>query len=159
MEQKQTSFEEQLQFGEEGEELIAAIFIKKGFAVLPLYQFTAEFAPKIITLQTNFISPDLTIFKNGKVVFIEVKSKTRWVKFNGVVETGCNFRHYEHYKNLSEYTNIDLYLVFNHTEDKPEGIYTVSIQTEGRYWDGIVKNKQINPPMFFWNYKNLKPFV
>ena len=43
MEQKQTNFKESLAFGEEGEEKIAELLINKGFSVLPLYQFTAEF--------------------------------------------------------------------------------------------------------------------
>lgn len=158
MEQKKISFKDALKFGEEGEELIAELLIQKGYSVLPLYQFTAEFAPKILSKQSGFISPDLTVFKSGKVMFIEVKSKQRWVKFNGIIETGCNYRHYKHYKDLSESLNIDLHLVFNHTQDKPEGLYTINILNSGRYWDGIVNNKKVNPAMYFWNFDDLNLF-
>lgn len=158
MEQKQTNFKESLAFGEEGEEKIAELLINKGFSVLPLYQFTAEFAPKILSEKNNFISPDLTVFKSGKVIFVEVKSKTRWVKFNGVRETGCNYRNYKHYKTLAETLKIELYLVFNYTEDKPEGVYYININKIGRYWDGIVNCKKVNSAMYFWNYKDLQPF-
>lgn len=156
MEQSREDFRKLLAFGAEGEKEVSVYLINKGYKVLPLYQFDPDTTPLIIGKTNNLISPDLTIFKNGKAHFIEVKNKNRWVEFAGVRETGCDFKLYSHYKELSKNTGIELYLIFNHVTNKPKGFYSVDIMTDGRYWDGIVNNKRVNNPMYFFNYNDLK---
>tara|TARA_Y100000593_G_scaffold17462_1_gene34924 strand:- start:135 stop:611 length:477 start_codon:yes stop_codon:yes gene_type:complete len=155
MEQNKDNFKNKLSFGQEGEKDIALKLIEKGFYILPLYQFKDEIAPQIIGEKQTIISPDLICFKDGKVVYFEVKSKNKWVDYKGVLETGCNYKHYEHYKKLSLETKIKLYIVFNHVSGKEQGIYLVDVLKDGRYWDGKVKNKQIYKPEYFWNKKQL----
>lgn len=168
MEQKKENFNEMLKFGIEGEKEVATILIKKGINVLPLYQFEPETSPKIINKEDNFISPDLTCFKDGKCFFVEVKNKKRWTinPINNLIETGCDYRLYKHYLELSKHTGIKLYLVFNHINNEPfknlnessSGYFVIDILEKGRYWDGINENTKvkIHNATYFWNYNQLK---
>lgn len=156
MEQKVDNFKDALAFGQDGEKEVASLLLKKGYAVLPLYQFEDDISPKIIEINGSHISPDLTIFKQNKCTFLEVKRKRQWVEFKGVIETGCNYCHYLHYKKIANLTGVDLFMAFLHEEKMPTGIFFVNINEKGRYWDGIVNGKKVSPPMFFWNIKSLK---
>jgi len=156
MEQNKDNFKNKLSFGQEGEKDIALKLIEKGFYILPLYQFQDEIAPQIIGENKTITSPDLICFRNGEIIFFEVKSKNQWVNFNGVLETGCNYKHYKHYKKLSIETKIKLYIVFNHVSGKEQGIYYIDVLENGRYWDGKVKGVLKHTPEYFWNKKQLK---
>ena len=155
MEQNKDNFKNKLFFGQEGEKDISLRLIEKGFYILPLYQFKDEIAPQIIGIKQTIISPDLICFKNGKVIFFEVKSKNKWVDYKGILETGCNYKHYEHYKKLALQTKIKLYIVFNHVSGEQQGIYIIDVLKDGRYWNGKVKNKQIYKPEYFWKKQQL----
>lgn len=168
MEQNKDSFKELLAFGEEGEKEVATYLISKGINILPLYQFTPEQAPKILNINNNFTSPDLTCFKDGKCFFVEVKSKRRWTICPNTkrIETGCDYRLYKEYINLCEQLKLKIYLVFNHignnlftnTDDDSNGIFIIDICNKGRYWDGINKKtgNKIHNATYFWEYKQLK---
>jgi|LakMenE18May11ns_1017448.scaffolds.fasta_scaffold9838908_1 hypothetical protein len=155
MEQTKENFKDKLQYGKDGEKIIAEYFLNKGYSILPLYQFSEDIAPKIFLSNEVITSPDLTIFKNQKCVFIEVKRKKKWVKFGNIIETGCDNRLYCQYKKISQATGIDLFLVFIHEDIEPCGNYYININNIGRYWNGIVKNKNVSPPMYFWNLDQL----
>jgi hypothetical protein len=160
MEQKKISFEDQLSIGKEGEKDIAIYLIEKDCFVLPLYQFDDDISPKIISINEDLFSPDLLCYKENKSFFIEVKSKKKWNEWNGIIETGCNYKHYEHYKKLAIKTGIKLYMIFNHIEGGYKGKYLVDIFKKGRYWDGkndkgIIKEK----PLYFWNKEDLKQLI
>lgn len=157
MAQNKDNFKEALAFGQDGEREIAKELIKKGYYVLPLYQFQDEISPKIIG-EKNYISPDLICFKNNTTIFVEVKSKTGWVKFNGVIETGCNYEHYKHYRDISAKTKIKTYIVFNHVLGEHKGIYYIDVLKNGRYWDGKVKDKSVYDAEYFWNKNDLLEF-
>ncbi|MEJ6791462.1 MAG: hypothetical protein QNK89_01635 [Lacinutrix sp.] len=156
MEQSKDNFKEKLEFGQEGEKEIAEILIKKGYSIMPLYQFSDELAPQIISLNESFTSPDLMCFKNEKSIFVEVKSKTKWVEFKGVIETGCNYKHYKHYRDLSLKTKLKVYMFFNHVKGSYQGVYYTDVLTVGRYWDGTAKGVKKFKPEYFWNKDILK---
>lgn len=154
MEQSKGNFSDLLKFGEEGEKDIALFLINKGYHVLPLYQFEADIAPKIFG-DNAYVSPDLVVFKDKACTFVEVKRKTRWIKYKGVIETGCNHRTYLHYKEIAKKTGIDLFMVFKHESINPIGIYSVNVQEEGRYWDGRVNGIRKFKEMYFWPFEKL----
>tara|TARA_Y100001938_G_C8025430_1_gene397731 strand:- start:86 stop:559 length:474 start_codon:yes stop_codon:yes gene_type:complete len=154
MEQNKDNFKDKLIFGKEGEKDIALKLIENGFYILPLYQFKDGIAPQIINKSKSIISPDLICFKNGKIIFFEVKSKNQWVNYTDVLETGCNYKHYQDYKRLSLETEIKLYIVFNHVKGKEQGIYYIDVLENGRYWDGKAKHKQYKAE-YFWSKEQL----
>tara|TARA_Y100001937_G_scaffold49026_1_gene68335 strand:+ start:1161 stop:1649 length:489 start_codon:yes stop_codon:yes gene_type:complete len=156
MAQNKDNFKQALAFGQDGEREIAKKLITKGFYVLPLYQFQDEISPKIIGNE-NYISPDLICFKNNNTIFIEVKSKRQWVYWKGQLETGCNYQHYKHYRDIAAKTKIKTYMVFNHVDGDYQGIYYIDVLKNGRYWDGKAKDK-VYKAEYFWNKNDLLPF-
>jgi hypothetical protein len=157
------NFQHQLQYGIEGEKEVAEIFINNGYAILPMFQFKhLTESPKIIGPSTNnieLISPDLIVFKNNKTLFVEVKKKTRWVMNNNNLETGFDYRLYRHYLDVVNRTGIDLIIVFNHVNKPPLGMYYVNIKTEGRMWNGKIKDNYVYKQMYFFNFKDLKKLI
>ena len=157
MVQSKDNFKEALAFGQDGEREIAKKLIRKGYYVLPLYQFQDEISPKIIG-DENYISADLICFKNNNTIFVEVKSKNQWVEFAGKIETGCNYKHYQHYRDIALKTKIKTYIVFNHVKGNYQGVYYVDVLKDGRYWDGNVKGKNVYKAEYFWNKNDLIEF-
>ena len=47
-------------------------------------------------------------------------------------------------------------MFFNHIDGNYKGVYYADVLTDGRYWDGKVKGKQVYKAEFFWNKNNLK---
>ena len=158
MESKQEDFKVKLAFGKEGEHEIGEYLINKNYSILPLYQFNDEITPKIYTSNTTITSPDLFVCGNNKFFWVEVKTKKRWIKYNGGFETGCNYRHYLEYLNISKTTNLTVYIIFNHKEIFPTGYYFVDVNKPlHRIWDGknCKTGKIISPEMALWLFSDL----
>lgn len=160
METTRKSFSEMLAFGQEGEHKIAEMLISKGYTLLSLYQFEGtQHAPYFLNSSGMVVSPDLVCAKKGRVFFVEVKTKTRWSQnASREIETGIDFRLYNHYLRLYNETNVDLWLVFNHEASEPTGVYAVHINTlYNRYWDGkhFKTGAYITTPKVFWLYSSL----
>lgn len=153
--QKQKSFKSQLAFGEEGEHEIADLLIGRGVTILPLYQFTNDSAPVFFSKNSNIISPDLICFKDD-CFMVEVKTKNQWVSYNGLVETGLNRRHYEHYQKIQKATKKEFWVFFNHKKQEPVGVFFCRLNDVTRFWDGIVNNIKIHPEMAFYRKEVLK---
>lgn len=144
------SFEEKLSWGEEGEQTIASLLIRRGVAVAPLYQFhNHDSTPILLTEKENLILPDLTCWSDGLNYFVECKRKNQWVKFNGNVETGLNQKHFRHYERLKAITGQDVYLFFLHEKEMP-GVYfgeLHALKPHMREWDGLVRGSRFSPPL------------
>lgn len=155
LEQKQKSFRQKLKFGEEGEHEVAEILINRGVTVLPLYQFDNNKAPVLFSLNKQIISPDLICF-NEDSFMVEVKTKNQWVSYNGRVETGLNQKHFNHYKEIQETTNKEVFVFFNHKTEDPIGFYFCRLNDFTRIWDGTVDGKKVYDEMVFYNIDILK---
>lgn len=157
MEQKRTSFREQLQFGEEGEHIISDFLMDKGVVIMPLYQFSAQESPKIFSKEKALISPDLLCY-GDRVFFVEVKTKNQWVRWQGNIETGFNQKHYRHYLEVQQYTKQDVYVIFRHITEEPTGIYIVKLDFEPvRLWNGKTPSgRYIDKPFVFYPFTALR---
>lgn len=157
MEQKLTNFEQQLAFGKEGEHEVGEYYMSINYSILPLYQFDDKIAPKIFTTNSSITSPDLFISGNNKYFWVEVKTKNRWIDFNGL-QTGCNYEHYLQYLEVKKITGMPVYLVFNHKNIPPLGKFIIEIETiPFRIWDGYNENNgnYVTKPLVLWKYEQL----
>jgi hypothetical protein len=153
----QEVFKNSLEYGTEGEREVANIFLDLGYSIMPMYQFKKlDTSPKIFSNESQLISPDLIIFNKNKTLFVEVKKKTKWVRSDGELETGCDYRLYQQYLQIVKTTNINLILVFNHEKEEPNGMYYIDVKTEGRYWNGLVNGSRVYTPMYFFKFSQLK---
>lgn len=159
MEITQPSFKDRLAFGKEGEHEVAQYFMNRGFSALTLYQFDdLKESPKIFALDDVQISPDLLIAKPGRIMWVEVKTKQRWIQYLGCLETGCNEFHYMNYVKVRELTGIQSFIVFNHKKAMPCGRFVVDIDKPySRRWNGINEKtgEKINGPMVLWRMDSL----
>lgn len=155
----QTNFREQLAFGKEGEHEVAQYFMDRGFSALTLYQFDdLKESPKIFSLADVTISPDLLIAKPGRVMWVEVKTKQRWIEYFGCLETGCNEYHYNSYVKVRQLTGIKSFIVFNHKKCSPCGRFVIDIdKAYSRRWNGLNSKTgaKINGPMILWRMDSL----
>lgn len=147
-------FEKQLEYGEDGEHIVADYLLKKEFVILPLYQFeNKNQTPYLLYDKKLLILPDLTVWKNGKTYFIEVKRKRQWVKFKNKIETGINYKLFKSYEEITLITDSIIYLWFVHEYEEPTGFYYIELnkfKNNSRYWDGVVGNsKKIMGQMLF----------
>lgn len=147
-----TSFEEALAFGEEGERLVAAYLMSRGAWVMPVYQFRKhDQAPLIFAAGCHLIAPDLYVWRLGRDYHAECKRKTRWVKWDGKRETGFNLRHYDEYRRVSDKTQREVVLFFLHEKCGPTGLYCgrlSELSRQARIWDGKAERtgRRIGPP-------------
>jgi len=155
METKLTNFESTLLFGEEGEKEIAISLINNGVALMPMYQFTKEAAPYLLDKINKITAPDLFCIKNGKCLFVEVKTKNQWVNWQGVLQTGYNTNHLQSYIKISKIYGINVFICFNHKEIPPIGKFYIEIQDYFRHWNGITNGKFISKPLTFYRYDRM----
>lgn len=155
MEQNQTSFKDKLLFGQEGEHEVADFLLGKGISVLPLYQFNNTHAPFIMNKSDKVVSPDLICFSQ-KAFMVEVKTKNQWVSFKGRNETGIDLRLYRHYKKIKDFSNLEVYVFFNHKKKKPCGFYYCELDDYTRIWDGVSNGVKKFDEMVFYNRSVLK---
>jgi hypothetical protein len=147
-------FIQKLEWGKEGEHIVANKFMEMSCSVMCLYQFEETIAPKIYSLKTKNNCPDLIVFKNGNVVFVDVKRKSEW-KYKPTLSTGIDEDKYNDYKELSNRTGTPFFLVFIQEQNKlnqPTGIYYCNINNEhtrsvGGYYG--YNNKLITPMVNF----------
>jgi len=148
------NFKDNLRFGQQGEAEIEQLLIKKGYTILPLYQFDADHAPYIHSNEDEINSPDLICFKDKKITYVEVKTKNKWMRYYDLVRTGFDIRQYNHYKRLKEVTGIDLYIFFNHKKESPTGIYFTELDNEHIFFE----NTKLKESYCLYDFKNLRKF-
>ena len=74
---KPLSFDEKLELGRLGEDLVTGWFKSKGFGVIPSSEFTGknnDKAPRLHFEARSFVTPDLDVCRNGARYWGEVKT-------------------------------------------------------------------------------------
>ena len=140
------NFKAMLKYGEEGEGLIARKLLRMGNVVQPLFQMSSNGAPRMLFevsgRAASAVLPDLTCWNRaGKVYFVEVKRKRRWVNFHPRgPETGFNLSHLDDYTAIQARTKAPIVLTFIHEQQPPTGVFVGMLSrlaTQVRRWDGL----------------------
>ena len=112
-------FEQRLKEGKLGESEIAEWLKKRGHHILPIYEIEKnQYAgPAVFSSKgESIIAPDMLIFGNGSVTWIEAKHKDAFSlhrKTNKMV-TGIDLHHYEQYKKIQQLVDWDVWILFLH---------------------------------------------
>jgi len=127
-------FKEKLAVGKIGESLIAKWFISKDYNVLPVYEKEINEGKGPVLFSStlkNLICPDMLVFKDKKVFWIEAKHKSAfsWHRITKEWVTGIDLHHYEDYLEVANtLCGWPVYLLFLHesgkAKDTPEGMET-----------------------------------
>lgn len=156
-----TSFDEQLASARQIEMAVGAWLIRRGWSVLPVYDYSGLAdgkAPKLDNGAGGIVTPDLLASKAGETRWVEVKFKARadWTHLTQRLETGINLRLWNHYKTILAETGIDVWLVFVHeAEDLVCGQNMTWLSQRAREYTG---KKMGRDGMVFFPLGELKVF-
>ena len=114
---KQSSFRESDEFqrGRNGELRVAEILQRKGWSVIPSYDYSGsegDMAPRLQGLTRGYPVPDLDVSREGQRLWVEVKTKARpdWTRKTQRLEHGIPLRHYEAYCEVERITGTPVWL-------------------------------------------------
>lgn len=123
MTHKNRNFEQRLEFAKQFEKAVAAWLQRRGWLVLPTYDFSGkddDKAPKLMAQQwsKSLIVPDLLACR-GETHWVEVKYKTHaeWTWMTQRYETGLNLRLWDHYREVWRVSGIKIWIVFVHRDE------------------------------------------
>ena len=91
--------------GRAGERVVANALQRRGWFIVPSYDYTGQNgdkAPKMQGLNLSLVIPDLDAARRGKRFWVEVKTKARpdFTRSTGQWEHGIAKRHLEHYRRV-----------------------------------------------------------
>jgi len=133
------TFADSLAWGEDGEREVAALLLRRGVVVVPMYHLDPSTAPVAMLGDSRLVLPDLICWGPKGPFFAEVKRKRQWVAWKGRRETGCDTRHYRQYLALARATSTPAWMFFAHEHQEPTGIYcaeATALEAVERRWDG-----------------------
>jgi hypothetical protein len=103
--------------GRNGEQLVARHLIQAGWYVIPSYDYSGEDgskAPLMRGLHDSFVIPDLDTGKDGRRVWVEVKTKKqaspRWTEGDRPYH-GISLKHWRDYLEIERITGCAVYLI------------------------------------------------
>jgi hypothetical protein len=167
------NFRELLEQGQIGESIIARWFIRRGNAVLPVYEKVIDTGkgPQLFCLDGSYAAPDLLLFSKikGRVLWIEAKHKSvfSWHRISQCWTTGIDRRHYREYQKVMAQTEWPVYLMFLHRfnadPNRPEDPWPCPTGLFGQRLDVLTKceNHQHDnwgtSGMVYWRHESLTP--
>jgi len=104
------------QQGKAGESAIARWLTSLGYSVLPVYEKSVDDgkAPTLFQLNRRLIAPDLCVFTDKGVRWMEAKHKSGWTfwRKGGVFETGIDRHHWLDYCKIRDSIGLPVWLLF-----------------------------------------------
>jgi len=119
-----STFEAKLEIGRAAEKLVAAWLKRRGWRILPVYDYSGldeGKAPKLEAekAEDSLVTPDLLAARAGVMSWFEVKYKTRadWTRKTKRFETGISLRLWRHYREAQAASGATVWLVFVHEQE------------------------------------------
>lgn len=117
-------FAENLKTGRTTESHIAKWLMARGHSIMPAYEIIEQRfkGPQLFTGNGDFVSPDMLVFKDDGVVWIEAKHKSvfTWHRKTSQWTTGIDLHHYAQYMQVSKQTKLPVWVLFLHIESSPD---------------------------------------
>lgn len=119
-------FQNRLAFGQMAETKIARWILSKGAVIMPIYDIEYESGkgPRIFSIEEQYIAPDLLVFHQGKMYWIEAKHKSvfTWYRKGKYWTTGIDLHHYRQYLKVEQLLKFPIRLLFLHESNIPAPI-------------------------------------
>ncbi len=172
------NFQKSLAYGKVAEADVT-LWLKqeKEWCVLPVYDISTDTGkgPRLLTLPTDLVVPDLLVMREGEIRWIESKRKTKFV-WHGIAKewrTGIDLKHYFDYIQVEERTGVPVWLFFLHEENAvsdadrlrgcreqvcPTGLFGAPLWylRDHEAECGKFTNGWRNHPMVYWNHATLR---
>lgn len=160
------NFSQSLEIGKVGESQIATWLKNRGAHILPIYEIADNQYKGPALYCSNgetIIAPDMVVFNNNGITFIEAKHKEgfSWFRRNQTWVTGIDIHHYEQYQKMQTALGLPVWILFLHkggsakdSAQSPSGLFGDSL-------DRLVKKeshrsvKWGKSGMVYWNKDNL----
>jgi hypothetical protein len=147
--------------GRSGERVIAELLKRRGWFIVPAYDFAGEEGekvPKMEGLTAAFILPDLDISKGGDRRWAEVKTKTAATlhRRSGVSEHGIAIRHLQHYRSVESETGCEVWIFIVEENTRLALCARLKDLGPGRQYDGP---KMSRGGMVFWPRASFRVFA
>lgn len=159
MRQSETEFRSALDKARVWERKLAAWVRRRGWHVLPTYDFNGageDKAPALLSPpgMTDLVLPDLQCFRSGRVRWIECKWKARADEYRkgGYLVTGISLRLAGHYAQVRRATGADVWILFLHEREREvRGGPMASLPHSHDYTGGVMGRAG----MRFWRYAEI----
>ena len=162
-------FKESLIVGKTGESKVAQWLISQGRSILPVYEIAENQykGPALYCHSKNLVAPDMLVFGQNKITWIEVKTKTAfsWHRKTKRFVTGIDLKHYFDYLEIAKNTTVPLWIFFLHgkgtavdtPEDKisPSGLFGRDILYLEKHENHRHDNWG-NSGMVYWDVEDLE---
>ena len=113
----QTKFKENPLYikGHAGEVLVSQILQRRGWYIVPSYDYSGgddDKAPRMQGEKLCYILPDLDVSREGERVWVEVKTKEEAILYRktNTMRHGISLRHYRHYQEVEKISGCAVYL-------------------------------------------------
>jgi len=118
------AFNENLKIGQMTEGLISRwLMARCNAAIMPAYEKEMDTGkgPQVFTKERDFVSPDMLVFSEKGIKWIESKHKTvfSWHRITKRWVTGIDLRHYTDYLRVAKETKLPVWLLFYHESSTP----------------------------------------
>jgi hypothetical protein len=104
----------EFQRGRSGEQIVAKWLQDRGWYVVPSYDYSGadDHPPRMQGADAAYVIPDLDIAKDGRRLWVEVKTKTAatFTRMTQQLEHGISLRHFEHYQAIQRITGSHVWL-------------------------------------------------
>jgi len=115
--------------------LFDVLIEKEDVLVKPMFQLgMLPNSPKYFSKTSQYSIPDFEVKRGGRTYHVDSKQKKKWVDWNGIIQTGYDYHHYQEYKELAYQGGNRFYIFFVHTTNKTtthrtfqKGVYVVDI--------------------------------
>jgi len=118
------NFEVDLAFGQAGEVTVSKWLQSRGHMIFPAYEKEGgKFkGPQLFSSDGDLVLPDLLAFREGRAIWFEVKRKTcfSWRYISKKWVTGIDLHSYAQYQQVSERTQLPVWIIFHHPDSKPD---------------------------------------
>lgn len=118
------AFQQNLAFGQLAETDIARWLMRvRGASLLPIYdiEYDTGKGPRVFAPNRQLVAPDLLVFSDGRILWIEAKHKTvfSWHRKTARWVTGIDRHHYRNYLAVAQLFGLPVWILFLHKSDKP----------------------------------------
>ncbi len=124
MASKSRSFNDSLQFGAVGENVVGRYRQAKGCLALPVHKSIGGVGhgPQLLGINEDLVAPDFLVWGKDGTKWVEVKHKTTctWHRKTRRWQTGVDRTVLTNYGTVSKETNSKVVLCFWHPSDKPD---------------------------------------
>jgi len=145
------TFNNRLDFGRIGEDIVEEYLLNDGWSVIPIVPRPGVGQKVYRKNGKNYPAPDFIVFKTDEITsWVEVKHKSTFGEFNGNYTLGIEISYFKSYRRVGKISKMPVYLFFVVDTENGHRIFYQSLTY-------LSKNiHSYTEEFYFWDYENLR---